>query len=157
MELLVRLLADGTLVVILLLGVGALLLVPMRHKYERYSYAVMAGLTSLFAAKLTSIWFQPNEVRPFVENGVKAGAAFVNNPGFPSDHALLATVVVCAVWALTPYRKLAVVLGVATVIMSIARVVAQVHTPLDVIGGIAFGLLGAAWYVDRHRGRNVTT
>jgi len=30
--------------------------------------------------------------------------------------------------------------------MGIARVLALVHTPLDVIGGLVFGLVGAVWY-----------
>jgi membrane-associated phospholipid phosphatase len=49
-------------------------------------------------------------------------------------------------YALTPYRKTAMVLGVLVIIMSIARVMALVHTPLDVTGGMILGLTGAVWY-----------
>lgn len=111
-------------------------------------YVLMAGLTSLLVAKCMSL-LPIQQARPFVEQGVQAGAAYINNPGFPSDHALVATVVVIAVYCLTPYKKTAYVLVVLALLMCIARVLALVHTPLDIIGGIAAGLVGALWYVKR--------
>lgn len=106
----------------------------------------MAGLSALLAGKLMSFW-QPVSERPFELLGVEAGAAYMNNPGFPSDHALLATVVVLTLFALTSYKKMSVALMVVVALMCIARVVALVHTPLDVVGGVAAGLLGALWYI----------
>ena len=106
----------------------------------------MAGLTSLLAGKMLSLLYQPAVARPFLELGLAPGAAYVDNPGFPSDHALLATVAVVAVYALTRNRRLVAVLGLLVAVMCIGRVVALVHTPLDVVGGILAGLVGAVWY-----------
>lgn len=106
----------------------------------------MAGLTSLLVGKVLSLLYQPAIARPFLELGVEPGAAYIDNPGFPSDHALLATVVVAAVYALTRNRKFAAVLGVLVLIMCIGRVLALVHTPLDVAGGVLAGLAGVLWY-----------
>jgi undecaprenyl-diphosphatase len=157
MEQVIRFVADGLLLVILTIaGVAGIYYVVLRTK--KYSvvapYAIMAALTSLLAAKIISLIYQPSDARPYIEMGKTAGAAYIDNPGFPSDHALLATVVVIMLWALTPYRRLAVVLAVAVIVMSIGRVVALVHTPLDVIGGITAGSIGALWYL-RYKSKQI--
>ena len=106
----------------------------------------MAGLTSLLIAKLVSLIYQPTLARPFLEKGMTAGAAYIDNPGFPSDHALLATVAVAAIWWVTRDKKLAIFLAILAIVMCVARVMALVHTPFDVIGGIVLGLSGIFWY-----------
>lgn len=146
---LIRLFADGGLIAVVALSAlaGVYWLIKTRPNVRVLApYVLMSGLTALLVAKLMSL-LPIQQARPFVEKGVEAGAAFINNPGFPSDHALVATVVVMAVYVLTPYRKTAYFLAVLAVLMCIARVLALVHTPLDIFGGIAAGLLGAAWYV----------
>lgn len=144
-----RFFADGLLVGILLVAAtaGIWWLVRTRPSVTKLiPYVLMAGLSALLAGKLMSFW-QPVSERPFEALGVEAGAAYMNNPGFPSDHALLATIVVMTLFVLTPYKKLSIGLMVAVVAMCVARVVALVHTPLDVVGGVLAGLVGALWYV----------
>lgn len=146
MDSLIRLAADGTLVLILTVG-GVLLLLELRSKFwQRIPVVIMAGLTSLFAGKLMSLLYQPEIARPFEKLGVQAGAAYIDNPGFPSDHALLATVVVVAVYVLCKYRIVAHMLAVLVLLMCAARVAALVHTPLDVLFGVIAGLSGGIWY-----------
>lgn len=144
-----KFLADGLLLAVL--GVAACVVVywVIRNKPRLkivVPYVAMAGLTSLLVGKLMSFW-QPETLRPFIKQGVEAGAAYIDNPGFPSDHALLAVVVVMTIYMLTPYKKLSYVLMTLVVIMCAARVVALVHTPLDVVGGIVAGLVGCVWYL----------
>lgn len=144
----IKLLADGGLIVILLISAGAGLhwIIKRRPKLSVLApYVIMAGLTSLLVGKLISFW-QPESLRPFIKAGVEAGAAYMDNPGFPSDHALLATAVVLAVFMVTPYKKLSLGLMALVAVMSAARVVALVHTPLDIVGGILAGLAGVFWY-----------
>lgn len=144
-----QLFADGGLIAVIVLSaaVGAYWLVKEKPDLRVLApYVLMAGLTSLLVGKLLSL-LPLQEVRPFVEQNVEAGAAFINNPGFPSDHALLATVVVMAVYLLTPYTKTVyTIMGIA-ILMCVARVVALVHTPFDIVGGIGAGLFGTLWYV----------
>lgn len=147
----VKIFADWGLIAILLISVaaGVYWVFTKRPKLMLVApYAVMAGLTSLFVGKLISL-LPVHEVRPFVQRGVEAGAAFIDNPGFPSDHALLATVVVLAVYMLTPYQKLSIALMVLVALMCEARVLALVHTPLDIAGGIGAGLVGIVWYLKQ--------
>lgn len=149
----IQLLADGGLVAVVLIAAiaGVYWVVKTKPNLSNLApYVIMAGLTSLLFGKLISFW-QPEALRPFMKIGAEAGAAYMDNPGFPSDHALLATVVVLAIFMLTPYKKLSLGLMILTVVMSIARVVALVHTPLDVAGGMVAGLVGVVWYIRYKR------
>jgi undecaprenyl-diphosphatase len=152
MDQVIKFIADGLLLIILAVAgtAGVYQLFIKTRSYRHVApYAVMAGLTSLLIGKLLSLVYQPSVARPYIELGKSAGAAYIDNPGFPSDHALLATVIVVMLFALTPYRRLAYVLFVLVIIMSVGRVLALVHTPLDVVAGILVGLLGGIWYLQR--------
>lgn len=147
MELATRIAADGILAIIAIVGAVALLRgIPNNRINHTYPYAIMAGLTALLIGKLMSLLYQPAVARPFLEQGVAPGAFYIDNPGFPSDHALLAGVIVLAISAITPYKKLALMLAMLAIIMGIARVLALVHTPVDVIGGFVAALVGGLWY-----------
>lgn len=146
MHLLVRLLADGTLLFILFAAAVVIVWSLRKRFWANISVLVMAGLTSLLVGKVLSLVYQPAVARPFIRLGVQPDAAYINNPGFPSDHALLATVAVVAVIMLTRNRKLGLVFIALVLVMSAARVVALVHTPLDIAGGIIAGLAGLPWY-----------
>lgn len=153
MEALTRFIADGLLITIAATAgvAGVYYVVRTKRIKQSAPYAVMAALTALLVAKLVSLVYQPNDARPYVEQGVSAGAAFIDNPGFPSDHALLATVIVLMLFALTPYRRLVYVLAVFVLIMSYGRVIALVHTPLDIVGGIVAGAIGGLWYIHQRK------
>jgi membrane-associated phospholipid phosphatase len=151
MEMLIKFLADGLLFVIILCGGGLFLLANKPSTWPKnLPPVIMAGLTSLLVGKLLSLIYQPSIARPFLERGLEAGAAYIDNPGFPSDHMLLAVVVTLVVLFMTPYKKSAMLLGFLAVCMGAARVMALVHTPLDIAGGIIAGLAGAVWYYN-HR------
>jgi membrane-associated phospholipid phosphatase len=150
MNTLIHLVADGLIIPTVLIGAWALWhYVPRGERFAKYSYALMAGLTSLLFAKLLSVLYQPNSERPFEALGQKAGALYLDNPGFPSDHALFVTAITVAVFALTGRRKISLVLAVLTLLICVGRVLALVHTPADVIGGVIAGLVGGLWYLHR--------
>ncbi len=153
MEHLVKFIADGLLfVIIAIAGSAGVYHVVRNHKIKQFApLAVMAGLSSLYVAKVVSLIYQPSAARPYVEQGLQAGASFIDNPGFPSDHALFATVIVIMLYALTPYKKLAIGLFGLVIIMGIGRTLALVHTPVDVIGGMVIASLGALWYLKLKR------
>ena len=109
----------------------------------------MAGLTAYLLAKLIGSVFQPESLRPFQQMGVDAGALYLNNPGFPSDHMLFATAITLAVWFETRNKQLTITLVILTALVGIGRVLALVHTPLDVLGGFAIACVGGLWYLQR--------
>ena len=99
-------------------------------------------------AKLLGAIYQPATERPFELLGLEAGASYLNNPGFPSDHALFATFLTLAVWFETRAKRIAMTLAVLTLLVCAGRVLALVHTPLDVLGGIVIACTGALWYMQ---------
>ena len=147
MDLLVRLAADGLMIVIFLVAMATFAFVIPRKLWWYWGWRiVLAGITAYAAAKLVGYVYQPEELRPFEKLGAEPGAAFLPNPGFPSDHALFASFLTLAVWASTRKTGLVITLVVLTLIMAVARVLALVHTPIDVIGGLLLPVIGVVWY-----------
>lgn len=156
MDLIVQLLADTIVfVLVALAAVSLLVLVPHREKFSVYSRMLVAGLTSYLVAKLMGLVWQPNEMRPFEMMGVDPGASYLNNPGFPSDHALFVWVIVFAVWYGTQNRTITLVCAAIALLVSVGRVLALVHAPIDVIGGFLAAGIGALWYVDTVRSKKL--
>ena len=148
MSTIISLAADGLMAPIVLVAAYALLIkIPKKGLYDKYTRILMAGVTTYLLAKLIGKLWQPEHLRPFEQMGVDPGASYLNNPGFPSDHALFATFLTLAVWYGTRNRALTIIMAVLTLAVCVGRVLALVHTPLDIAGGIAVAALGAFWYV----------
>lgn len=149
MEALIRFIADGLVIVIIVLSVAVVLYQGRKGgRYDVYVRIAMAGITAYVIAKYMGSAWQPEQLRPFERLGVDPGAAYLNNPGFPSDHALIAFFLVGAVWYATRHRALTITLLCLTLIMCGGRVLALVHTPVDIIGSLIAATVGAIWYYD---------
>ena len=148
-DILIRIAADGLMIPIILIAAYALVFkLPKGQRLKSYSLILIAGLTAYLFAKLIGSVYQPASMRPFELAGTMAGASFMNNPGFPSDHILFATFLTCAVWFTTKQKMITWILVVLVVIVAIGRVMALVHTPIDVIGGVLIALAGSLWYLN---------
>lgn len=147
MDVVIRIIADGAVIPIVLIGAWALLFrVPKGQRFAAYSRVLMAGLTAYMIAKFAGAVYQPEGMRPFELMGVDPGASYLDNPGFPSDHVLFVTAITLSVWFETRMRGMTLVLIVLSALVAVGRVMALVHSPIDVVGGIAFALIGAVWY-----------
>jgi len=145
----IRIIADGAVIPVILIGAYMLVFkIPRGHRFEAYSRILLAGLTAYLIAKIVGSIYQPSLERPFELLGVHAGALFLNNPGFPSDHALFVTAITCAVWFETRHKVVSFILAGLVLTVCVGRVLALVHTPADVIAGVIIGLIGALWYLD---------
>lgn len=156
-ETVIRILADGTVVPVVLVGAWALLFrLRERNRFVSYGRVLMAGLSAYTFAKLIGSIYQPAFQRPFELLGTKAGASFLDNPGFPSDHVLFCTAITLAVWFETKHKAATFILAGLTMAVGLGRILALVHTPLDVLGGLLIAMLGAGWYLlrepDGHEG-----
>lgn len=146
----VKLFADGAIIpIVVIAGYALLFLVPKGHRFEAYARILMAGLTAYLLAKLLATAYQPSGERPFQILGVAPGASYLNNPGFPSDHALFTAFLTLAVWFETRRKALGITLALLTLAVCVGRVLALVHTPLDVTGGVLVACVGALWYLQR--------
>ena len=156
LDFLIRLIADYAVIAVVLIGAYALLFkVPKSRRFDAYSRVLLAGLTAYMLAKFVAFVYQPTDMRPFELMGVDPGAAYLNNPGFPSDHALFVTAILCAVWFETKHKKITLILAGLVALICLGRVLALVHTPLDVIGGVVIALIGALWYSNVPRKQEV--
>lgn len=149
---LITLIADGAVIpIIVIAGYALLFLVPKGHRFEAYARVLMAGITAYLLAKLLASVYQPSLQRPFELMGVEPGASYLPNAGFPSDHALFTGFLTLAVWFETRRKGIAITLAILTILVCVGRVLALVHTPLDVIGGLTVATLGALWYLQADR------
>lgn len=143
-DILIRIMADGLVVPVVIIAAWALLArLPKKVRFERIARGVVTGLVALLLAKILSLFYQEGE-RPFVELGVQAKAAYLNNPGFPSDHVLFVFCITLVVWAATKDKKISLTLLVLSILVALGRVLALVHTPLDVAGGIFCAVVAAS-------------
>lgn len=147
MDMMIKIIADWLVIPVALIGGYALLFcLPKGQRYQTYLRVLMAGLTAYVAAKIIGLLYQPVEMRPFELLGIDPGASFLNNPGFPSDHALFVMAITLAVWFGAKQRALAIACLILTILVGVGRILALVHTPLDVIGGFVIAWVGVFWY-----------
>jgi len=145
----IKFIADYLVIIIALISTYMLIFkIPRGKRVHSYKRILVAGLTSYMIAKFAAIIYQPTDLRPFELLGLKPGAAYLNNPGFPSDHALFVTVLAVAVWSETKNKLVSILLFIGVGLVCIGRVLALVHSPVDVIFGILIGLIGGLWYLD---------
>jgi undecaprenyl-diphosphatase len=145
---LIRMIADGLVFAVVLIGAYVLLrYAPRKNWYQVYARLFTMGLTAYLLAKVAGMIYQPGVERPFIQAGVQPGAAYLDNPGFPSDHALFVFVITLAVWVATKRRGWTTVLLILSLLVCAGRVLALVHTPLDVVAAfVIVGIAGVAWY-----------
>lgn len=63
-------------------------------------------------------------------------------PGFPSGHSAMAMALGTVLYLYSP-KKWRPIIGVVTILAVISRMAVGVHTPLDVVGGVALGWFAA--------------
>lgn len=76
--------------------------------------------------------------RPFVVEHIQPLISHAADNGFPSDHTLLVMTVTAVMFSYN--KKLATVLFIFSLIVGVARVIAKIHHPVDILGStlIAF-------------------
>ena len=128
-------LGDWLVLVPLALGSG-IFLVWRNHRFEAAALIVSVVLVRLLVV-LQKEWF--DRARPDVEQW-----AIVHSDAFPSNHAASSAVTYISIAALLSGSRVAVLAAVLlTLVIGISRVLLGVHWPSDVVGGWAFGSMGA--------------
>jgi membrane-associated phospholipid phosphatase len=117
---------------------------PRDQKLKVAVFGVIASVVAYGLAKVGSLLFY--DPRPLFADHVVALFAHSNDNGFPSDHTLMG-----AVLAVTVYqgsKKIGLALGGMALVVGAARVLAHVHRPVDILGGVLFAAAGglAAYY-----------
>ena len=137
------------LIWILFAGLGVLWVTDGKIKKEQVIHALFSSLTAWLIAFFIKDFFPT--VRPFLVNGGAPGTLTVPHDGaFPSQHAALAFSL--GVTVFMHDRKVGWIYLVSAVAIGVARVLANVHYPVDVLGGALLGALVAVIVEKVHFG-----
>ncbi len=112
---------------------------------KRSKYVIFIGLAGLISALIsrlvivTVIRFFVEKSRPFAELGITP--VFPHDPShaFPSGHAAFFFALIPAVFIFS--KKAGLIFSFVVILMALARVIAGVHWPSDVLAGAIIGLL----------------
>lgn len=97
----------------------------------------VAGVAGLLLIVLASALY--TDRRPFVVHHVVPLIPHPADNGFPSDHTTLTMVI--ALCVLTVSRRWGAVAVLAALGVGVARVAAQVHSPLDIAGAVLIAII----------------
>ncbi len=139
---------------VILVIVVAWLRIAKDKKAQFFAATILAGIIAFILSRVASrLYYDP---RPFVSEHVKPLFAHIADNGFPSDHALLTMTLTAAAYFYN--KKAAAVMLVLSIIIGVARVLAKVHSPLDIGSGWVFGITGSIagyclvkWYFKHHK------
>jgi undecaprenyl-diphosphatase len=118
--------------------------IKISRKKQLIKLALPTFILTFIFAKLSSMFI--NDPRPFVQTHIQPLIPHVADNGFPSDHTLLTMSLASIIFVHN--KKLGIVLFIIAVIIGIARVLAAIHHPVDIIGatiiaaGTTFLVLG---------------
>ena len=116
---------------------------PRTIKLKIVFIGIVGSLIALILMKVgAALFYDP---RPFVDSTIVPYFKHAADNGFPSDHTSLATVL--AVTMFFASRKLGIALFIGAVAIGAARVIAHVHSPIDIIGGLVIGI--ASVYISQ--------
>jgi len=128
------------LIWVLFAGLLYLWIIDGRVKKEVALHAFFAAIIALGIAEILKIIF--HTTRPFVLEGLTPLTLTIPNTGaFPSTHTAVAFALSISVWRHN--KKIGWLFLAVALTIGLARVLALVHWPIDIAGGIAVGLFVA--------------
>ena len=131
----------------LYIGLIVLWFIDGKIKKEQVIHALMASLIAWTIAFLIKRFFPT--VRPFITNGRDIDVLFKPTDGaFPSEHTALAFSL--AVTVFMHDKKIGWIFLISALAIGIARIVANVHYPADILGGALIGSLVAVVVEKAH-------
>jgi len=127
---------------LLVVAVGWVVTGVKQPKERRLHYVAATAIACVVAVVVSRIasklYYDP---RPFVTQHIKPLIAHAADNGFPSDHALFTMTISAVVYLYS--KQVALVMLLATLLVGIARVLAHVHSPVDIIAAWLIGVLAA--------------
>ena len=149
--------AQYLFILVILLLIIAWFKEPKNNRLRFFAAVILSGIIAFILSRIASkLYYDP---RPFVTEHVKPLFAHAADNGFPSDHALLTGTLTAIAYFFN--KKYATAMLVLTIIIGVARVLAHVHSPLDIAGGWVFGIVGSFagyylvdWYFKKYRNQD---
>lgn len=121
-------------------GLVILWFIDGKIKKEQVIHALLASAIAWSIAMLIKHFFPT--IRPFIRNGGDVDVLFIpTDSAFPSGHTALAFGL--AVTVFMHDRKVGWLFLIGALVIGVARVLANVHYPVDILGGALIGTLVA--------------
>lgn len=118
-------------------GLFVLWVIDGKIKKEQVLHALLAAGIAWVVAELVKAAFPT--VRPFVLDGTIPMVFMPGTDGaFPSAHTAAAFALGTTIWLHD--KKVGIAFLVAALVVGVARVVGNVHYPIDILGGAAIGV-----------------
>lgn len=113
------------------------------QKKDIYKKILMMGslifpLAFILSKIASAIYYNP---RPFVQYQFKPLLEHAADNGFPSDHALLSFTIAALVYIFD--KKVGIMFGILGFVVGISRVLAGIHSPIDIIGSLLISVVSA--------------
>lgn len=122
----------------LFLGLAVLWVIDGKIKREQVVHALFACLIAFLTAAAIKHFFPT--LRPFVTNGREIDVLFRPTDGsFPSEHTVIAFAL--AVTIFLHDRRVGWFFLISAFVVGVARVLANVHYPIDIVGGAFLGTI----------------
>lgn len=110
------------------------------HRAERWAYfALTVSIAGALGFVGGHLYYH---ARPFVVDHTVPLLAHAADNGFPSDHALLTAAIAAGIWKSS--RPLSAIGWAIAIAVGTARVLAGIHWPMDVIGGLLMAVAAGA-------------
>lgn len=124
----------------LFVGLGVLWVIDGKIKKEQVVHALFACLFAFLTAAFIKHFFPT--LRPFITNGQGVDVLIRPTDGaFPSEHTVIAFAL--AVTVFMHDRKVGWFFLAGALAVGVARVLANVHYPIDIVGGAFLGTIVA--------------
>jgi undecaprenyl-diphosphatase len=124
----------------LIFAVVLLAILAAYRTKKRREFIVALVLAGIIAWDLSaiagSLFYNP---RPFVSQNIEPLVAHGPDNGFPSQHTVLAMTLSAVIYFY--WRRLAIMAFVLTLLVGAGRVWADVHSWIDIMGGLAIGAI----------------
>ncbi|CAN5309426.1 hypothetical protein BH10PAT1_BH10PAT1_6260 [soil metagenome] len=135
------------LIWVMFAGLIVLWFIDGKIKKEQVVHALLASFIAWTIAEILKQVFHTQ--RPFELNHASTLVlALPNDPAFPSGHAALAFALSVTIWLHD--RKVGILFVILAILVGWARVAANVHYPIDIIGGGLIGIIVALVIEKKH-------
>lgn len=137
MENVIKFSAQYLYIIVVLIGLVAFFTSPMEIKKKYFILSFLTLPLSFITGVVTNRLIK--DPRPFIVNHIQPLIHASTDNGFPSDHTLLTMTIASIIFVY--HKKTGIFLGLLSFCVGLARVLANVHHPLDIAGSIIISIL----------------
>ena len=144
MNVLIIVLAKYLIVPILLAGGLFFLFLDEQSKFRFLNLSILTFPLALVLTKTLALFI--HTTRPFVSEHIQPLISHAADNGFPSDHTVLTMTLAAVIFVFN--RKAGFMLALLSLSIGLARILAKIHQPLDILGSIFIAILSTyvSWY-----------